>query len=234
MHYVMGDIHNEAGKLQSVLGKIGITGDDGLIVLGDLFDRGGANPNPVGVYFTLSGLQGKCTWIRGNHEQWLADYIKKYYSVSEKRRQKMQPYPYNSFAIMRQRMTEVDLLQLADLILRLPLQTEMVIEGRNYLLAHAMTSYPSVPQTKDYYLMGNYDLDAFFLEGIEGYISICGHTPTSNLLWKRDRTMYLDEYMKSIWRNQKGNVYLLDCGCGLGSGRLACMCLETGERYYAD
>lgn len=234
MHYVMGDIHNEAGKLQSVLNQIDITVDDELIVLGDLFDRGGANPDPVGVYFALSGLQGKCTWIRGNHDQWLADYIKKYYSVSEKRRQKMRPYLYNSFAIMRQRMTEFDLQKLANLILGLPLQTEMVIEGRNYLLAHAMTSYPSVSQTKDYYMMGNYDLDTFFLEGIEGYISICGHTPMANLLWARDRTMYLDEYMKSIWKNKKGNVYLLDCGCGLKSGRLACMCLETGERYYAD
>ena len=42
MHYVMGDIHNEADKLQSVLKKINITKDDELIVLGDLFDRGGA------------------------------------------------------------------------------------------------------------------------------------------------------------------------------------------------
>lgn len=234
MHYVMGDIHNEAVKLQRVLEQIDIAADDELIVLGDLFDRGGENPDPVGVYYTLSGIQGKCIWIRGNHDQWLADYIKKYYSYSEKGRQKIQSYPYNSFANMRQRMTEADLLQLADLILGLPLQTEMVIEGRSYLLAHAMTSYPLVPQTKHYYMMGNYDLDAFFLEGTEGYISICGHTPTANLLWSRDRTRYLDEYMKSIWRNKKGNVYLLDCGCGLESGRLACMCLETGERYYSD
>lgn len=234
MHYVMGDIHNDAVKLQSVLKQINIAADDELIVLGDLFDRCGAAPDPVGVYFTLSGLQGKCTWIRGNHDQWLADYIRKYYSVSERRRQKMSPYPYNSFAIMRRRMTEADLLQLADLILGLPLQKEMVIGGRYYLLAHAMTSYPSVPQAKEYYMMGNYDLDAFFLEGTEGYISICGHTPTANVLWSRDRTRYLDEYMKSIWKNEKGNVYLLDCGCGLAGGRLACMCLETGERYYSE
>lgn len=233
MHYVMGDIHNESVKLQNVLDQIDLSADDELIVLGDVFDRGGANPDPVGVYFILSGIQGKCTWIRGNHDQWLADYIKKYYSKSERRRQRLFPYSYNSFDIMKQRITEVDLLYLADMILGLPLQKEIAVGDKKYLFAHAMTAYPSVPQEKYYYMMGNYDLDAFFLEGIEGHISICGHTPTANLLWKRDRSMYLDEYRKSIWRNKKGNVYLLDCGCGFGSGRLACMCLETGERYYS-
>lgn len=68
MHYVMGDIHNEAKKLQSVLKQINITKDDKLIVLGDLFDRGEADQDPVGVYFTLLGLQSKVTWIRGNHD----------------------------------------------------------------------------------------------------------------------------------------------------------------------
>lgn len=33
-------------------------------------------PDPAGAYFILSGLRKKCTWIRGNHNQWLANYIK--------------------------------------------------------------------------------------------------------------------------------------------------------------
>ena len=63
----------------------------------------------------------------------------------------------------------------------------------------------------------------------DGYISICGHTPTGNVLWNRDKSMYLDDYLKSIWKNEKENVYLLDCGRGFQSGRLACRCLETGK-----
>lgn len=69
MHYVIGDIHNEAKKLRSILEQINIGAGDELIVLGDIFDRGGDEPDPVGVYFMLSGIQGKCTWIRGNHDQ---------------------------------------------------------------------------------------------------------------------------------------------------------------------
>ncbi len=37
---------------------------------------------------------------------------------------------------------------------------------------------------------------------------------------------------RSVWRNEKGNVYMMDCGCGFADGRLACLCLESGERFY--
>ena len=78
MHYVIGDIHNELTKLNSILNQIHLTRSDELIVLGDIFDRGGTEADPVGVYFALSGIQGKCSWIRGNHDQWLAEYIQEY------------------------------------------------------------------------------------------------------------------------------------------------------------
>lgn len=43
---------------------------------------------------------------------------------------------------------------------------------------------------------------------------------------------YLDGMLNSIWRNEKKNLYLMGCGCGLPNGRLAGICLETGERFY--
>ena len=144
----------------------------------------------------------------------------------------MSVYPYNSFDLLKQRVTETDMWNLAEMIQKLPLQKEFDVVEKKFLCAHAMASDPLVWQPDDYYMMGNCDLDAFFLEGIDGYISLCGHTPTGNILWKNKGT-YLDGYMKSTWYNQKENVYLLDCGCGFGGGRLACMCLETGDRFYS-
>lgn len=232
MHYVIGDIHNEVKKLNSILEQIQPGHDDKVIVLGDLFDRGGDEADPVGVYFTLAGLQGKCIWIRGNHDQWLADYIEKYFSLSVRKRLKMGSYAYNSFELIKQRMTEIDMLDLADQIHNLPLQKEIEIDGKKFLLAHAMTSDPSLQKSKNYYLMGYWEREAFFLEGIDGYISLCGHTPTTNILWKKGGG-YLGRDRHSIWRNNKENVYLLDCGCGFASGKLACMCLETGECFYS-
>ena len=106
------------------------------------------------------------------------------------------------------------------------------LEGKKYLFAHAMTSHPDVREEDRYYMRGTMDIDCFFFEGIDGYISMCGHTPTDSIVWKKDRR-YLDEPGNSIWCNDRHNVYLLDCGCGFAGGRLACLCLETKERFYA-
>lgn len=97
-----------------------------------------------------------------------------------------------------------------------------------------MTSHPGIPESLGYYLMGTAELEPFFLEGIEGFISFVGHTPSSNVIWKKGNHKYLDEDKNSIWRNEKENVYLLDCGSGFKSGRLACFCIETQERFYSD
>ena len=68
-----------------------------------------------------------------------------------------------------------------------------------------------------YYLRGEGDFRSFLKHGIEDYISICGHSnPEGNV----------------IWRNYKGNVIICDCGCGFQSGRLGCLCIETGEEIY--
>lgn len=232
MHYVIGDIHNEIRKLDSILAQIQPTDSDVVILLGDLFDRGGEEADPVGVYFAIAGLQDRCVWLRGNHDQWLADYIKKYFSLPERKRSKMLPYSYNSFDLIKQRMTERDMLDLADQIYKLPLQIELEMEGKKFLLAHAMTSQPSKRKPAGEHLMGNYDLEYFFQIGIDGYISICGHTVTDDY-FMQGSGKYLDEYMRSIWINDRRNIYLMDCGCGFTGGKLACICLETGERFYS-
>lgn len=87
MHYVIGDIHNELHKLISIFEQIELSPNDELIVLGDVFDRGADKPDPVGVYFELCKIQGKCIWVRGNHDQWLADYIKDYYASNRLKKQ---------------------------------------------------------------------------------------------------------------------------------------------------
>ncbi|MBO6242786.1 MAG: metallophosphoesterase [Butyrivibrio sp.] len=77
--YVIGDIHNSLIKLDGTLKQISPSYKDNIILLGDLFDRGAAEPDPVGVYFRICGLDARVTWIRGNHDQLLADYIYQYY-----------------------------------------------------------------------------------------------------------------------------------------------------------
>lgn len=231
MHYVIGDIHNENRKLETMLKKIAFSENDHVYLLGDLFDRGGESANPAGVYFTVLGLGERCTVVRGNHDQWLADYIRYYEGLPERKRKDCWPYVYNSFAMLQRRLTPVDLLQLADFVDGLPLQERLELEGKNYLFAHAMTFPPGKWKKREHYLMGGLDSERFVRDGFPDYISFCGHNHTSDFAALPGK--YLDEENRSVWRNKAGNVYMMDCGCGFESGRLACMGLESGERFYA-
>lgn len=232
MHYVVGDIHNEREKLRDVLQQIQLESGDELILLGDVFDRGTDDrADPVGVYFELCKIQGKCTWVCGNHDRWLSEYIKDYYGQSERKQKKIPPYRYNSFGLMKARLTPVDMLDIAEIVSKLPLQIEREIGGKKYLFSHAMAFSPDAPAEEMDYLTGNENFEDFLLNGVHGFISICGHTPTGNI--QLTKGQYMDANRNSIWRNEKKNVYMLDCGCGFGSGKLACICLETGKRFYA-
>ena len=184
MHYVVGDVHNELRKLEDLLEKIHPSIDDWIYFLGDLFDRGADRPDPVGVYFKLSVIHAHCVWIRGNHDHWLAEYMKRYFQLPERKRVKLPSYHYNSFDLIKERLTEADMLNMAERITNLPVQMELEIEGKGYLLAHAMTSLPhGLLQPDDYYLMGNMEMGAFFFFFFEGYRSICGRTPSGQMQW---------------------------------------------------
>ena len=43
---------------------------------------------------------------------------------------------------------------------------------------------------------------------------------------------YSDKTHTSIWRNDKRNVIMIDCGCGFEDGMLGCLCLDTDDEYY--
>lgn len=213
--YVMSDIHNDCKRFKNMLKKIQFSKDDKLYILGDIFDRADHDPNPVDLYFQLLMLGDSCVVIRGNHDQWLATYIKDYYALSERKRQKMESYQYNSFELLQERLTPVDIQELANTIIEWPLQLQIEVGGEKYLLAHAMTSAPEEVRADEYYLTGILD-KTYFEKGIPGFTSICGHSNTNG----------------RIFVNKTGSVYSIDCGCGYKNGKLSCLCLETKEEFY--
>lgn len=223
MNYVIGDIHNDNKRFAEMLKMIDFSEKDHLFLLGDLFDRTLYEPDPIGVYFRVLELGDRCTVVRGNHDTWLAKYIVDYYDTSEKRRNRLTPYPYNSFVILTERLPEVDMLDLARKIMEWPLQICVEVDGVKYLLAHACTSTPDRRMSDELYLMGGFFMgsesyDMFLRHGREGYVSICGH---DNIVGNG-----------KIWKNKRKNVYMCDCGCGFRDGRLGCLCLETKEEIY--
>lgn len=212
-----------------MLQTIDIRSRDHIYILGDLFDRCESRPDPVGVYFNVLGLGEKVSLIAGNHDIWLSQYIDEFFGTPERKRKKLKPHHYNTFSILHERLTEVDLLNLSSLIKKLPLQISVRISDKNYLMAHAQTCNPCENRELSYYVMGDGNKD-FFDQGIDGYISICGHTDTSFMY--NYNGWYSEDGVPSIWRNTKGNLIMMDCGCGFESGRLACICIETGEEFY--
>ncbi len=233
MNYVISDIHNDSRRFKDMLKKIDLKADDHIYVLGDIFDRCNYDPDPVGVYFTILELGDRCTLIQGNHDVWVAEYILKYLNTSKWQRRKLEPYYYNSFELIMDRLTPVDAKDLAEFILSKPMQQEITVNDTDYLLAHAMTSLPDREETRAYYLMGASRMDdLFYSKGWEGYVSICGHTNTG--FFSRYGGTYSDASFQSIWKNDEKNVIMIDCGCGYADGYLGCLCLETGEEFYCS
>ncbi len=75
--YAISDIHGCVKTFKALLGKINLTKEDELFLLGDFIDRG---PNSRGVIDHIwklqnGGFQVHC--LRGNHEQMLLDEIEK-------------------------------------------------------------------------------------------------------------------------------------------------------------
>ena len=212
MNYVISDIHNNARRFKELVGILKERDRDfHLYVLGDFFDRSEDDPQPLELYYAILWLGDRCTLLMGDHEKMLAEYIRDYYAGK-----KLPPYRYNSFDILRKRLTRVDLLELSDKLLALDRQIVLDIGGEEFLLAHAMTSAPGDVRDDHYYLYGE-NREDFLENGIEGHLCLCGHFNPGG---------------QRIWKNGRGNVYVLDCGCAFENGRLGCLCLETREEIY--
>ncbi|MEM1127071.1 MAG: metallophosphoesterase family protein [Bacteroidota bacterium] len=72
----VGDIHGCAATLRLLIKKLDLGPDDHLLFIGDYIDRG---PDSKGVIDYLLDLREwqPCTFLRGNHEAFMLDYIDK-------------------------------------------------------------------------------------------------------------------------------------------------------------
>ena len=222
--YVISDIHNDYYHFKQMITKIRFSKEDKMYILGDVFDRS-RNPQPVELYFELL-KHSNMICLRGNHDTWLAEHI--YDDISQNRRTK---YYYNTYDVLRERLTDVDCMQLAEWIMKCPLQLQIECNNTSYLLAHAATSQEE--KSISYYLMGD---DAFYeSHGVPGYISIVGHIPTESLRFQYGQLKRDDQKENnSIWYSVDNQIVDIDCGNGFRNegGRLGCLRLNDFKEYY--
>ena len=72
MIYAIGDIHGCLDPLRRLMDQIHLSETDEVVFMGDYVDRG---PDSKGVIDYLLTLQGRYTFLMGNHEQMFLDFL---------------------------------------------------------------------------------------------------------------------------------------------------------------
>ena len=216
--YVVSDIHNDADGFKELLRRIGFTSEDILIINGDVFDRG---EKPVELYFEILKYPN-IYMIQGNHDVWVAREIFGKYAG-----EKVGQYiSYNTVSILEQRLTPVDMINLANWIKEKPYYINLTLDGKKYQIAHAQTYLtPERLWDKSKIYMGDDHYEDFIrgLEEHDEFISVVGHTATED---------------KRIWVSESGKTIRIDCGAGYQcyncSGNLGAIRLNDMEEFYVS
>lgn len=72
--FAIGDIHGEITLLRRLIDKLALTPEDRLVFLGDYIDRGEDSRAVIDYCLELAALH-PCTFLKGNHEDMLLDYL---------------------------------------------------------------------------------------------------------------------------------------------------------------
>lgn len=71
----IGDVHGQITLLRSLLAALGVVGEDKLVFLGDLIDRGEDSRATLEHVISLCHGSSRVVVLRGNHEQMLLDAV---------------------------------------------------------------------------------------------------------------------------------------------------------------
>ena len=232
--YVISDIHGEYDMFMEMVKKIGLKEEDTLYILGDIFDRG---PHPIKTVLELMKMPNAICMV-GNHELMALENLEflmqeitdmSIDQLDEKTLDNLVTWQYNG---SKTTIDEFRLLDretqhsIIDFIKEFLICEELTVAGRDYLLVHAgLGNYSPEKEIDDYSLKELiWDRADYEIEYFPDVYVITGHTPTQ-MIAGNPRPGY-------IYR--KNNHIAIDCGCYRPDGRLAAICLDTGEEYYVS
>ena len=230
--YVISDIHGQYEMFIAILDKINLQDTDMLYVLGDNLDRG---PQPIKVLLNLMEMPNAICLV-GNHEYMAAECLsflmkevtdRSLDELDHKTLDNLVTWQYNGAkstidefrALSAEMQTEA-----IEFIKDMSIYEELTVGGQDYLLVHAGLGNFDPARTMDDYSL--HDLiwkeADYSRQYFDDKIVITGHTPT--------RFIKGNPNPGFIFRHL--NHIAIDCGAYLPDGRLAALCLETGEEYY--
>ena len=233
MHYVIGDIHGEYEQLMILMEMIAPSDGDVIYALGDVIDRG---PDPVKVVRYMME-HPNFRLIAGNHELMALECLRflmqditedSIAGINETDLALLADWQINGCAPTLKGLRALTTEERSDVIEYLSdalAYEDIEVEGVRYILVHGgLGNYrpdrPLWDYSIDELVWEQTDFDRVYLDGA---VLVTGHTPTQ-LIEGCPAPGY-------VYKTE-GHIGL-DCGACFEGGRLAAVCLETGQVFYS-
>lgn len=240
MVYVMGDIHGNMRRFQSVMDQICLQPEDTLYILGDVIDR---HPDGIAILQQIMETPNMET-ILGNHEFMMLEALTGSYACRNWEdgaadAESLQLWYSNGGRPTHQKMKRLSKgarNRIFRYLKALPLERSVEVNGIEYLLIHAAPKsfYPEFGfgyQNETEFAVWYRNWMVLMPDIPENQIIVFGHTPTC---------FFQSGDPMEIWR--KGQMMGIDCGSGFPNepepdvpmGRLACVRLDDMKVFYSD
>ncbi len=231
--YVMADIHGEYDMFMELLEKIKLKESDTLYILGDVLDRG---PHPIKVLLKLMEMPN-AVCILGNHELMALECLEFLCKeITEESIAGMSPeiidnllcWQGNGSTTTTDEFHKLDgemQKEVIEFIKEFLIYEKLAVNGRNYLLVHAGLGNFSREKGMENYSLQElvWDRADYKVQYFDDIYVVTGHTPTQ-IIRGNPKPGY-------IYR--ANNHIAIDCGACFPGGRLAAICLDTGEEFYS-
>ena len=231
--YVISDIHGQYDMFMDLLYKISFSDKDTLYILGDIIDRG---PHPIKTMRKLMEMPNVICLL-GNHEymalgclEFLMNEIteKAIADLDGKKLNNLVLWMRNGCSTTIKEFRELcreDQIDIIEYIKDFLIYEEVSVAGKDYLLVHAgLGNFRPGKDLEEYSLNELvWDRTSYDIQYYQNKYIVTGHTPTQ-IIKGNSKPGF-------IYRN-KGNI-AIDCGAFVPAGRLAALCLDSGEDFYS-
>lgn len=230
--YVISDIHGEYEKFMELIDRIRLEETDTLYILGDVLDRG---PRPISVIRKLMEMPNVVP-IVGNHE-FMAMTCLSFLcqEITEKTIEEIEPGIAEELSdwMLNGGMTTVDGFHRLDNGMRRKVMdyigdfltyAELTVNGKEYLLVHGGLGNFSPERDLDDYALDElvWERPDYEVQYFKDKYIVTGHTPTQ----------YIPGNPRPGFIFRRNHHIAIDCGACHPGGRLAAICLDTGEEFY--
>ena len=221
MLYVMSDIHGHLQRFESNMEQIKLGEGDHLFVLGDVID---IHPDGIQILQKLLRMPNT-TVLLGNHELMMCRAVYKPATNAA-----LNLWYKNGGKPTHEAWKKLSFPEQVEIIYKLqrcPLNTQIEIGGKTYLLAHGSPMELFNPATSKYNHPEVHTVWARIEPDDEmpkGKMVIFGHTPTY---------IYQPIVPMAVWVGKQ--KIAIDCGSGCEyGGRLACLRLDDMKVFYSE